>query len=97
MGGSPGVLEPKKGFEPLTPALRKRCSTIELLRRWPPSGWGWAAEGGKISVNRVNSTSCGHARFGGWFGVNLRWITELKCGLLRAGGRRMGRLVAHMP
>jgi hypothetical protein len=25
--------KPKKGFEPLTPALRKRCSTVELLRR----------------------------------------------------------------
>src|SRR5205085_1278473 len=26
-------MKPKKGFEPLTPALRKRCSTVELLRR----------------------------------------------------------------
>jgi hypothetical protein len=25
--------KPKKGVEPLTPALRKRCSTIELLRQ----------------------------------------------------------------
>ena len=25
--------KPKKGFEPLTPALRKRCSAVELLRR----------------------------------------------------------------
>lgn len=27
------VHEPKEGFEPSTPALRKRCSAIELLRR----------------------------------------------------------------
>ena len=26
--------EPKEGFEPSTPALRKRCSAIELLRRY---------------------------------------------------------------
>ena len=31
--GSNWKKEPKKGFEPLTPALRKRCSAVELLRR----------------------------------------------------------------
>ena len=57
--------KPKKGFEPLTPALRKRCSTVELLRRLAASLWGSAAEGGKISINRVNSTMGGHCWFGG--------------------------------
>jgi hypothetical protein len=39
--GRNGAKEPKKGFEPLTPALRKRCSAVELLRRmvlWPIGG-----------------------------------------------------------
>src|SRR5688572_2960798 len=36
------------GFEPTTPALRKRCSTVELHRRLVPSG-----ESGEPSPLRV--------------------------------------------
>jgi hypothetical protein len=34
-------LKPKEGFEPSTPALRKRCSAIELLRRGAHLDAGW--------------------------------------------------------
>src|SRR2546430_16938295 len=37
-------IKPKEGFEPSTPALRKRCSAIELLRRGA-SPYGCSASG----------------------------------------------------
>jgi hypothetical protein len=51
-------MEPPRGFEPRTYALRVRCSTPELRRRAPGGGGEWVIPSWKPSQASVWSPSC---------------------------------------